>query len=189
MVGKPERNKQRWSLTRPVFLIGFMGAGKSSVARRLARLCKISSLDLDTYIERSCERKISEVFADDGEATFREMEARALREVAAMQEPMVVSCGGGIVTTDEAMAALKELGHAVLLEVDVDEAASRISDRSSRPLFQDLEAARQLCEARSARYHEAAASVVDTRGKDIFTVTCEVRDALEKEGILCRRPL
>lgn len=188
VMGKPLKAKQRAFLVRPVFLIGFMGAGKSSVARRLARSCKLSSLDLDTYIERSCGRRIADIFAAEGESAFRHMEVQALREVAEMQEPLIVSCGGGVVTTDDAIGALHELGHTVLLEVDADEAASRISDRSSRPLFQDLQAARALCEQRQARYHEAAASVVNTHGKDVFAVTCEVRDVLEKEGVLCRLP-
>lgn len=182
----PKRAKQLYELRRPVFLIGFMGAGKSTVARRLARSCGVSSLDLDTYIERECGKKIREVFADEGEAAFRRMEAHALGEVAAMDAAMLVSCGGGIVTTDESRQALQKLGFTVLLKVDADEAASRISDKSTRPLFQDLESARQLCEDRAPLYEQAAAATIDTRGKDVYRITRELRSLLEEEGVLCR---
>lgn len=178
--------KPVYQLKRPVFLIGFMGAGKSSVARRLARSCGVSALDLDTYIERACGKKIREVFADEGEEAFRRMEVHALGEVAAMASPMLVSCGGGIITTEAARTALKELGFTVLLKVDADEAASRISDTSTRPLFQDLESARALCDARAPLYEQAAAVTIDTSGKDVYHIARELRRVLEKEGMLCR---
>ncbi len=180
------KDRAQYELTSPVFFIGFMGAGKSTIARRLARLCRVSSLDLDTYIERSCGKKVREVFAEEGEEAFRQLEVDALREVAAMASPMLVSCGGGVITTPEAREALQELGFTVLLDVDADEAACRISDKSTRPLFQDTQAARELCQARKPLYAEAAAAVIDTKGKDVFRITCEVRDLLVKEGILCR---
>lgn len=184
--GKQSPGKQAYRLVRPVFLIGFMGAGKSTVARRLARACGVSALDLDTYIERACGKKIREVFAEEGENAFRRMEAHALQEVAAMDAPMLVSCGGGIVSTEDARTSLRTLGFTVLLEVDADEAASRISDKSSRPLFQDLESARALCASRGPLYAEACAASIDTRGKDVYRIFRELKALLEKEGVLCR---
>ncbi len=183
---KAAGDKPTYRLTRPVFLIGFMGAGKSTVARRLARALKISSLDLDTYIERERGKKIKQIFADEGEAAFRRIEVDALAEVAAMASPMLVSCGGGIVTTDAARDALQTLGYTVFLEIGADEAASRISDRSSRPLFQDLDSARALCEARQPLYRAAAAGIIDTSGKNVYSISREVQRLLEREGVLCR---
>ena len=62
------------SLSRPVFFVGFMGAGKTSVARRLARTCKVASVDMDTYIERREGKKVKEIFAAVGEEGFRAVE-------------------------------------------------------------------------------------------------------------------
>ena len=132
-------------LACPVFFVGFMGAGKTSVARRLARTCGISSVDMDTYLERREGKRVKEIFAEGGEDAFRAIETDVLRELASKEEPLVISCGGGVVLREENREILAESGFVVHLQVTVHEAASRISDKSSRPLFQDIDAARQRC--------------------------------------------
>ena len=74
---------ERMELTRPVFFVGFMGAGKTSVARRLARTCGVASVDMDTYIERREGKKVKEIFAEGGEEGFRAIETDVLRELGA----------------------------------------------------------------------------------------------------------
>ena len=148
-------------LARPVFFVGFMGAGKTSVARRLARTCCVASVDMDTYIETD-----------------------VLRELAG-KEPLLVSCGGGVVKRDENRAILRDAGFVVYLKVTADEAKSRISDTSTRPLFQDLDVARKTSEERLPLYAEVADLTIDTAGKNVATIAREVQSALEKEGILC----
>ena len=145
-------------LARPVFFVGFMGAGKTSVARRLARTC--------------------------GEDGFRAIETDVLRELAG-KEPLLVSCGGGVVKRDENRAILRDAGFVVYLKVTADEAKSRISDTSTRPLFQDLDVARKTSEERLPLYAEVADLTIDTAGKNVATIAREVQSALEKEGILC----
>ena len=81
-------------LARPVFFVGFMGAGKTSVARRLARTCGVASVDMDTYLERREGKRVKEIFAQAGEDGFRAIETDVLRELAG-KEPLLVSCGGG----------------------------------------------------------------------------------------------
>lgn len=174
-------------LTRPVFFIGFMGAGKTSVARKLARLCGMASVDMDAYLERREGRKINEIFAEDGEEGFRLIETDVLRELLE-KEPLLVSCGGGVITREENRALLREGGCVVHLQVTVDEAASRISDKSTRPLFQDIEAARKRCEERKPLYESMANITVNTAGKNVYVIAREVQRALEKEGVLCRQP-
>ena len=144
-------------LARPVFFVGFMGAGKTSVARRLARTCGVASVDMDTDV---------------------------LRELAG-KEPLLVSCGGGVVKRDENRAILRDAGFVVYLKVTADEAKSRISDTSTRPLFQDLDVARKTSEERLPLYAEVADLTIDTAGKNVATIAREVQSALEKEGILC----
>ena len=168
---------ERMELTRPVFFVGFMGAGKTSVARRLARTCGVASVDMDTYLERR-EGKA-------GEDGFRAIETDVLRELGAKPDPLLISCGGGVVVTPANHDVFREAGFVVYLEVTADEAASRISDTSTRPLFQNLEAARARCEEQLPLYEAVADVRVSTAGKSVPAIAREVQRILEKEGILC----
>lgn len=172
------------TLKRHVFLIGFMGAGKSTVARKLARSIGLSSVDMDIYLERREGKAIKDIFAESGEEAFRAIETDVLKELIG-KEPLIISCGGGVITKPENRALLHENGFVVNLNVDVEEAASRISNKSTRPLFQDLEAAKALSEKRKPLYEEAAHVTIDTAHKSIGAITYQVRSTLEEEGILC----
>lgn len=176
----------RGELSRPVFFVGFMGAGKTSVARRLARACGVAAVDMDTYLERREGKRVKEIFAEMGEEGFRAIESDVLRELAE-KEPLLISCGGGVVKQPENRAVLRETGFVVYLRVTADEAKSRISDVSTRPLFRDIGNARKTNEDRLPLYEEVADLTVDTVGKSVVAITHEVQAVLEKEGILCLR--
>lgn len=190
----PQRGKSRQrkperipcELARPVFFVGFMGAGKTSVSRRLARLCGIASIDMDSYIERREGRRIRDIFAEDGEGHFRDLETQVLREMT-QGDPVLVSCGGGVVLRPENRAILREGGFVVFLKVQADEAKSRISDPSTRPLLGDAEAARKTNAERLPLYEEVADATVDTSGKGVTALAYKVKSILEKEGILWPR--
>ena len=173
-------------LTCPVFFVGFMGAGKSSVARRLARVCGVGSVDMDVYLERREGKRIKQIFAEVGEAGFRKIETSVLKELATMN-PLLVSCGGGVIQVPENREILQQCGFVVHLEVDVDEARERISDVSTRPLFQNIDKARTLAQERLPLYREVADVSVSTAGKTVPAIAYEVRQILEKEGVLCQR--
>lgn len=180
------REREICELSRPVFFVGFMGAGKTSVSRRLARLCSIASIDMDSYIERRDGRRIRDIFAEDGEGFFRDLETQVLREMT-QGESALVSCGGGVVLRPENREILREGGFVVFLKVGADEAKSRISDPSTRPLLGDAEAARKTNAERLPLYEEVADAVVDTSGKGVTALAYQVRSILRKEGILWQR--
>lgn len=172
-------------LARPVFFIGFMGAGKTSVSRKLARTYRLSAVDADTYLERREGKKIKAIFDEAGEAGFRDIETDVLAELAC-KDPLLISCGGGVVERAKNRALLRESGFVVHLHVSADEAAERISDLSTRPLFDDIDAARELCKKRAALYDEVADVTINTAGKGVNRVAREVKKSLVEEGVLCR---
>ena len=139
-------------------------------------------------MERREGKRVREIFDEVGEEGFRAIETDVLQDLSA-KDPLLISCGGGVVLRPENRALLKEAGYVVFLRVSADEAASRISDKSSRPLFNDIESARQRCQDRMPLYEEVADVIVDTSGKSVGRLAWDVRAILEKEGILCQQPV
>lgn len=172
-----------FDLSCPVFFVGFMGAGKTSTARKLARLAGVAAIDMDTFIERRCDMAVKEIFAESGEAGFRAIETDVLRELA-RGEPFLISCGGGVVLAAENRAILRDYGFVVYLQVTAAEAASRISDVSTRPLFGDLDQAQRVIESRLSLYEEVADITIDTAGRGSGSVAREAFALLKREGIL-----
>ena len=170
-------------LTCPVFFVGFMGAGKTSVARKLARAAGVIAIDMDTYIERRCDMRVKQIFAESGEAGFRAIETDVLLELACGQ-PRLISCGGGVVLAERNRAILKEHGFVVYLMVTAAEAASRISDVSTRPLFGDLEQAQRVIEGRLPLYEEVADITIDTAGRGTGFIAREAQRRLRDAGVL-----
>ena len=174
-----------YRLTSPVFFVGFMGAGKTSVARKLARNAGVTAIDMDTFIERRCDMKVKQIFAESGEAGFRAIETDVLRELAC-GEPQLVSCGGGVVLAQENREILREHGFVVYLKVTAAEAASRISDLSTRPLFGDLDQAQRIIDERLPLYEEVADLTIDTAGRGSGAVAREVFSLLKRQKVLVK---
>lgn len=150
-----------------VLLIGFMGAGKSTVGRLLAEELGLPFVDLDQRIESGAGgRKVSEIFESDGETAFRSMESVALAALAS-EPPSVVACGGGVVLDGGNRQVLKTLGTVVYLQVSAAESLARIGDTEGRPLLARGDAtsmAATLLTARETLYRSAADVIVDTAG-------------------------
>lgn len=180
------KKREQFVLTQPVFFVGFMGAGKTSVSRKIARTCGLASIDMDTFIERQEGMKVSEIFAESGEEGFRAIETQVLRDLS-LRDPALIGCGGGVVTIAENREILKDGGFVVFLKVSAYEARDRISDLSTRPLFNDVEEAAKRNEARLPFYEEVADLTIDTAGKGVGAIAREVCAALRKEGVLCAR--
>lgn len=173
-----------YTLTCPVLFVGFMGAGKTTVARRVARLVRMACVDLDVYLERSQGKTCAQIFADSGEEGFRALETEALRHFA-YGEPMIVSCGGGVVKRAENREILKSTGFVIYLQVSADEAAERIGDASSRPMFKNIEVARRTNEVRKPLYLEVADAWVTTSRKSVWQIANEIQDILLQAKVLC----
>lgn len=166
-----------------VFLIGFMGAGKSTVGKLLADRLGFRFVDLDAAIEARAGRSIAEIFAEDGEPAFRAMEHEALLEYAG-ESGLVVACGGGVVVEHANRAVLRESGTVVYLRVTAEEALARIGDRSTRPLLSATGggeiAATMLLRARGALYSSTADITIDTVGSEPKSIVDRIIEALEE---------
>jgi 3-dehydroquinate synthetase/shikimate kinase len=145
-------------MTPHVALIGFMGAGKTSVGAETARLLERPFVDLDLDLERHHGLTIPEMFEQRGELWFRNAEAELARSFLERAEPAVLALGGGAVMRPETREALALRAFTVLLDIDVGEAWLRIS-RTNRPLARDEETFRRLYRERLPVYLEAADAV------------------------------
>ena len=120
-----------------VFLIGYMGSGKTTVGKRLATLLLLSFVDLDDYIQNKYRKTIAQIFDEYGEEEFRKIEARALRDVAEI-ENVLISTGGGAPCYFDNMKIMNLTGVTVYIEADPEELASRLlASKTVRPLVAD----------------------------------------------------
>lgn len=165
---------------RHVLLIGFMGAGKSTVGRLVARRLGMPFVDLDKTIAAEAGRSISDIFAAEGEAGFREAESRAVRSLEHLPSPTVVACGGGVVVSDENRTLLKRLGTVVYLEVSAEEALARVGNGSGRPMLAGRggEMTTALLHSREALYEAVADLRVCTAGRSVDEVVEMVLEGL-----------
>jgi shikimate kinase len=123
---------------RNLALIGFMATGKSSVGRWLARRLDFDFIDTDSLIETRCKRLISEIFAQEGEARFREYEREVVRDLAGLSRS-VISTGGGLAANEDSLARLKEHSLVVCLWAGEATIWRRASRNTHRPLLQDVD--------------------------------------------------
>jgi shikimate kinase len=167
-----------------IIFIGFMGAGKSSVSRRLARYENMNCIDMDVYIEREAGMKIPRIFELEGEEGFRLRERDFLRSLL-VRDRCVLSCGGGIVTRKDNRELLSQLGTVVYLKVDAEEAISRISRPETRPLLAEgATPPAEILASRLRHYEETADITIDTVGKSTNEVVTATQRALQKAGKL-----
>jgi len=156
-------------------LIGFMGAGKSSVGRVVARRLGAEFLDVDVSIETAAGRSVREIFASQGEEVFREMEKEAIRDAVSVPG-RVVAAGGGAFLDPGNRALLTGYAPVVFLDASPETVIARLSRDASRPLLQggDREArVRDLMARRRNSYAEADVTV-DTDGLTVLQVAGRV---------------
>ncbi|HKI85757.1 MAG TPA: shikimate kinase, partial [Thermoanaerobaculia bacterium] len=149
-----------------VFLTGFMGAGKTTVGRHLARGLDWRFVDLDTEIEKTVGLGVREIFAQRGEAGFRRYESERLASILA-EDNVVVATGGGTVSLEANRKMMERAGVSVWLNPPFDEIVSRIGGqgKADRPLFPDEVSAFELYRERLASYRSADLRIDVARGE------------------------
>jgi len=164
-----------------VVLIGAMGAGKTTVGGLLARAWGVEFRDTDHDVETTTGRSISDIFVDDGEATFRSLERDAVAAALAEHDG-VLALGGGAVLDPGTQALLG--GHRVVyLEVGLADASQRVGLGVSRPLLLGNVRGRvkQLLDERAQIYRRLASLTVNTDGRPAEAVADEIRAAIEEQ--------
>lgn len=118
-----------------IFLIGFMGCGKSTMGRSLASLLNLTFIDLDTYIEGKYFKTVPQIFAEEGETEFRKKEHKVLKEVSLFDD-VIVATGGGAPCFFDNMEVMNQSGYCVFLDVEIDTLVDRlIHSKTERPLI------------------------------------------------------
>ena len=147
-----------------IVLIGFMGSGKTTLGLKLSYLLRMPVEDTDKMIERQEGRSISEIFADDGEAYFRELETEVLRKCGSQKYERILSVGGGTPVNPENRPLLHQCGTVVYLRVSPEVVYERLKNDTTRPLLQcedPLGRIRELLEVRDKIYTECADIILD----------------------------
>ncbi len=119
--------------TKKIFLIGPMGAGKTSIGKSLALVTQLPFIDIDEEIVRTCNKDIPSIFADEGEKVFRRIESETLQKYSSYEA--VIATGGGIVVTPRNLEIMKDNGVVVYLYADVDTQYLRTSHDENRPML------------------------------------------------------
>lgn len=162
--GRAERTQKLLHLLdgRPLVLVGMMGAGKTTVGRRLAARLGRQFLDSDEEIEKAAQMSIPEMFAELGETEFRSGETRVIARIL-KDENIVLATGGGAFVNAETRALIKSVAVSVWIKADFELLFARVSRRSNRPLLKTAnprETLRKLIEERYPVYGEADVTVV-----------------------------
>lgn len=171
-------------LMKPVFLIGYMGCGKTTLGEPLAQRFGVPFIDLDAYIEGKASMSAKEIFSTLGEAHFRQLEHEALVEIAQSGIEAVVACGGGTPMLAANMELMDRVGITVWLRTSVDRIVSRLvlpEQRIKRPLLNDMsddEIRQQVIEDLNARtkfYNKAQLQFDSTNLESVEEVESSAR--------------
>ncbi|MFQ9515073.1 MAG: type I 3-dehydroquinate dehydratase [Eubacterium sp.] len=169
-----------------IALIGFMGTGKTTISKALSRITGFDEIDVDQYIVDKEGMEISDIFEQNGEQYFRELETRALKEIQ-NGKGQIISCGGGAVLRDENVEILKKGGVIVLLTATPETIFERVKDHTHRPILNNdmsLEHVKQLMSSREPRYQSVADIKVNVDSNDRVQTCYDMLKQLKQRGNL-----
>lgn len=165
-------------MTENIFLIGFMGAGKSTIAKELQSMLRMNLVEMDARIVEEQGMSINDIFDRFGEAHFRDVESQLVLDIG-KEGNSIVSCGGGVVVRPENIKNMKSSGKIVFLAATPETIYERVKDSTDRPILNghmNVEYISELMEKRRALYEAAADIRIDVDGKSISEVCEEIKN-------------
>ena len=164
---------------RSIVLVGMMGAGKTTVGRRLAHRFDLPFVDADVEIERAAAKTIPEIFAEHGEAYFRDGERRVIARLLG-DGPQVLATGGGAYMNPETRAAIHDRGVSIWLEAQPEVLIARLRRKTNRPLLATPDPEGTIRRLVAERYPVYAQSDITVRSREVHhdVMVAEIIDAL-----------
>jgi shikimate kinase len=166
--------KKLGEIMKSIYLIGFMGSGKTTVGKTLSLALNVPVIDSDEEITRLSGKTISEIFDDDGEDFFRLLEAECIRTLPV--KDCIITTGGGIILKDENRNWMRENGLVVLLAASTEEILKRLEGDQTRPLLKKDKRimVAKLLEERMPIYLNTADIIIETTDKSVETIVDEI---------------
>lgn len=166
---------------KAIYIIGFMGSGKTTVGKALSGSLGLPVYDTDEEITKFANKSISEIFDEEGEQHFRLLEAEVLRGLPVVDS--IITTGGGIILREENRKWMRENGEVIFLYASPEETLHRLEGDQTRPLLQGIKKAKvaHMLEERLPFYLESANLKVDTTSKSINLIVQEIKQRLKIE--------
>lgn len=183
IVKSSKRIQARKLFSYNIILIGFMGAGKSTVSDFLSTMFAMKVVEMDQVIAEREQMSISDIFATYGEEYFRNLETQLLIEMQD-QSDAVVSCGGGVAMREENVKEMKKNGKVVLLTASPEVILERVKDSDERPILngnKNVEFIQDLISKRKEKYQAAADITINTDHKSVMEICEELIEKLSVE--------
>src|SRR5699024_1979545 len=159
-----------------IYLIGFMGSGKSSIGKKLSEMMDVTQADTDIFVEEKHQMSIADIFKNDGESAYSTYETEALKQIT----DKIISTGGGIVEKDVNRSFMRKNGFIIYLQTSFDTIARRLQNDQERPLWQkNMSDQKKMYERRAEMYKSCCEYIVVTDNKSINEIAKEIINLLK----------